>query len=209
MTREFPEPTRLVRAAFAELQTALQIVRSDDEAAKKTLPPLSELSRPWDPPSCPPVLRRDLWRWLDQVAGWINHEYSWQADRMIPTCWPAHPHIVHELAVVASLRASAGHALTADAMEDWHRYVLPGFIERMTSRLGGSPCPPGSHKGWPGASRFTEYESAGAVTKRTSAFDSDTGHRGGATAPPPPSRNGARSGLTVVGSPDRPEGRSP
>jgi len=206
VTHDFPEPPRLVSAAFAELQLA----RSDDpkdKAAKAALQPLSALSRPWDPPSCPPALRQELWPWLDQVAGWINHEYSWQADRVIPACWPAHPHIVHELAVVASLRASAGHALTADPMEDWHRYVLPGFLDRLTARLGGTPCPPGEHKKWPGASRYADYEGAKAVEKRTGAFDADAGT--GGSSKPPPARNGRRpagAALTVVGPP---EGRSP
>jgi hypothetical protein len=201
ITVEFPAPTKLVSAAFAELQLA----RSDDPADKVAKPaqaPLSELCRPWDPPTCPPTLRRDLWRWLDQVAGWINHQYGWQADRIIPSCWPAHPHIVHELAVVASLRAAAGHTLTADAMEDWHRYTLPGFLDRMTTRLGGTPCPPGAHKPWPGASRHADYEKA--ADKRAAAFDNDAGN--GSSAPP--SRNGrrpVRAGLTVVGPP---EGRS-
>ena len=107
------------------------------------------------------------------MAGWLNHDYSWQAERVIPACWPAHPHLVHELAVLACLRLSAGHALTAEAMEDWHRYALPGFFDRMLARLGGSPCQPGSHKPWPGAGRVSDYESADAVTRRSAAFEED------------------------------------
>ena len=73
---------------------------------------LSELARPWDPASCPPLLRKELWVWLDRVAGWFNHEYTWQADRVIPSCWPAHPHIVHETrrpGVPATVRRTRAH----------------------------------------------------------------------------------------------------
>ena len=205
IVREFPEPTKLLASAFAQLQ----IARDGNDEAKKALGPLSELSRPWDPPSCPPMLRKELWVWLDRVVGWLNHEYTWQAERVIPSCWPAHPHIVHEVAVLACLRLSAGHALAADALEDWHRYVVPGFFDRMLARLGGSPCQPGQHKPWPGASRFTDYESPGAISKRREAFEKDTSRR---TSSPPPARNGARPtrpGLSVVAASDPAEGSTP
>jgi hypothetical protein len=169
ITRRFPHPTPLLEHAFADLQ----IARTGDDQARTGLGPLSGLARPWDPPSCPPLLRAELWAWLDRVVGWLNHDYSWQAERVIPACWPAHPHLVHELAVLACLRLSAGHALTAEAMEDWHRYALPGFYDRMHTRLGGSPCQPGSHKPWPGAGRATDYASADAVTKRSAVFEAD------------------------------------
>lgn len=206
IVREFPEPTKLLASSFAQLQ----IARGDDEGAKRKLGPLSELSRPWDPPSCPPLLRKELWVWLGSVVGWLNHEYTWQAEKVIPSCWPAHPHIVHEVVVLACLRLSAGHALSADALEDWHRYVVPGFFDRMLARLGGSPCQPGSHKPWPGASRFTDYESDGAVSKRVEAFRVDTSKRNG--APPPPARNGAwatRTALSVAAPGDPAEGSTP
>lgn len=169
ITWEFPLPTKVLASAFADLQ----IARSDDERAKKALGSLSALARPWDPPTCPASLRAELWTWLDRVVGWINHEYTWQPDRVIPSCWPAHKHIVHELAVLACLRLAAGHAFTADAMEDWHRYALPGFFDRMINRLGGAPCQPGSHRSWPVSGRFVEYESTDAVNRRHTAFARD------------------------------------
>ena len=55
---------------------------------------------------------------------------------MIPACWPQHPHLVHEIAVLADQRRRAGHALTSDALEEWHRHNLPAFTERMKSRCG-------------------------------------------------------------------------
>jgi hypothetical protein len=66
---------------------------------------------------------------------------------MIPVCWPQHPHLVHEIAVLADQRRRAGHALTSDALEEWHRYNLPAFTERMKSRLRNH-CEDG-HQPWP------------------------------------------------------------
>jgi hypothetical protein len=170
ITNGFPQPTKLIRTAFVQLQVA----RSGDEDEVADLGPLSDLPRPWDPPSCPPSLRHELWLWLDTVAGWINHDYSWQADNCIPGCWPAHPHIAHELAVVAALRLEAGHALSAGALEEWHHYALPGFLDRMTNRLGGSGCPPGKHHDWPAAGRHRDYESVAGLNRRLKVFSSDT-----------------------------------
>ena len=201
IVQEFPPPTRLLTSAFAELQ----IARSDDDEARQALGDLSALARPWDPASCPPTLREELWIWLDRVVGWINHEYTWQHDRVIPACWPAHPHIVHDVAVIACLRYSAGHALTADPLEDWHRYALPAFFDRMTARLGGSPCPPGEHKPWPARGRFSDYESEGALRRRMDTYAKDTGRRGN-TNPPPPARNG-RAALSAVGPAHPADGR--
>ena len=62
ITRGFPHPTPLLGHAFADLQ----IARTGDEHARTALGPLSGLARPWDPPSCPPLLRAELWAWLDR-----------------------------------------------------------------------------------------------------------------------------------------------
>ncbi len=166
----FPQPTRLVSTAF----TQLRVARSGDEYAMADLGPFGDLPRPWDPPTCPPSLRHELWVWLDAVAGWINHDYSWQADNCIPGCWPAHPHIVHELAVLAALRFEAAHALSPDSLEEWHHYALPGFINRMTDRLGGNGCPPAKHHDWPAAGRHRDYESVPELNRRLEVFSSDT-----------------------------------
>jgi hypothetical protein len=64
-------------------------------------------------------------------------------------------HLVHEIAVLADQRRRAGHALTSDALEEWHRYSLPAFIERMKSRLR-SHCEDG-HQAWPAKGRHTRH----------------------------------------------------
>lgn len=165
---QFPRPGPLVRLAYGELELA----QSGTDHQKRALGKLSELARPWDPPSCPPALRTQVWAWLDQVAGWINHEYIWMPDRFVPSCWPAHPHIAHELAVIADLRRSAGCALTGEALEDWHRYALPAFLDRATCRLGTS-CGPAKHDDWPAAGRHREFGSQRARAVRSELFSRD------------------------------------
>ena len=168
ITSEFPPPGPLVRHAYSELDLA----RSGTDDQKRALGKLSALPRPWDPPSCPPALRTQIWAWLDQVADWINHEYSWQPDRFIPSCWPAHPHIAHELAVIADLRRTAGYAFSGDALEEWHRYALPAFLDRVSSRMG-TCCGPAKHDDWPAAGRHREFRSARAADQRNDLFNQD------------------------------------
>jgi hypothetical protein len=55
----------------------------------------------------------------------------------VPGCWPLHLPLVHEFAVLADQRRRAGQALTSDALEKWHRYSLPAFVERFVARLQG------------------------------------------------------------------------
>jgi hypothetical protein len=45
-------------------------------------------------------------------------EYVWEVADAIPACWPQHPHLVHEIAVLADQRRRAGHAFTSDALEE-------------------------------------------------------------------------------------------
>jgi hypothetical protein len=75
-----------------------------------------------------PQLRQQLWCWLEEVVEWLVAEYVWEVADTIPALAPA-PHLVHEIAVLADQRRRAGHALTSDALEEWHRCNLPGFTE--------------------------------------------------------------------------------
>jgi hypothetical protein len=93
------------------------------------------LPGPWDPPAC----RRtepceQVWAWLEDVVTLLNHEYVWDVAGVIPGCWPQHPYLVHEIAVLADQRRRAGTARTSDVLEEWHRYPLPAFIDRMRTR---------------------------------------------------------------------------
>ena len=152
----FPAPGSRVQKAYHDLWEA----QNGSEERKKKLGNPANLPRPWDPTTClERGLRWELWLWLDQVVEWINSEYVWEASggACIPDCWPMHPHLVHELAVVADQRRRAGHAPNSDILENWHRYVLPGFIDRMRQRLKQS-CDD-DHQPWP----------PGVVTLATSA----------------------------------------
>jgi hypothetical protein len=166
----FPEPPVPVQEAFRQLL----IARFGTEEERFRVGDPDRLPRPWDPPTCPPTLRREVWGWLDDVAAWVNHEYAWQPERSsVPACWPAHPHIVHELAVLASLRQAAAVEVTSDRLEDWHRYALPAFLDRMASRLG-TGCRPGHHSEWPSAARYRDFTGEAAADARRRMFCDDT-----------------------------------
>jgi hypothetical protein len=53
-----------------------------------------------------------LWLRLEAVVAWPVTDYVWEAADTIPACWPQHPHLVHEIAVLADQRRRAGHAFT-------------------------------------------------------------------------------------------------
>ncbi|NHA68771.1 hypothetical protein [Phycicoccus flavus] len=154
LVQGFPRPGRLVEHAYWELT----IAATGTPVQVKALGDLRRLPRPWDPPTCThPDLRLELWMWLEDVTTWINHEYNWDPDTYIPTCWPNHPHLVHDLAVLADQRRRAGMANTSDALEDWHRYALPTFHDRMRERLK-THCDNG-HQPWPSTSRHARHTS--------------------------------------------------
>jgi hypothetical protein len=145
----FPTPSGTVTAAIDDLQLA----SPSDPATRAELRRIAELPRPWDPAACPPALRADTFEWLDRVATWINEQHLWNLGRPgIPPCWPAHPHVVHDLAVVACARLFALYGTTPTAMVEWQQYTLPAMLDRLADRLGDA-CAPGRHEESPRASR--------------------------------------------------------
>ena len=149
----FPAPSPVIGAALDELRlAAVSPPESENELRR-----LAVLPRPWDPPTCPTELRRLVYTWLDDVVAWVNEDHTWRVDRVIPICWMQHPHIVHELATVASLRWEAEYAVSAAVLEEWHRYTLPMFLERIAQRIGATGCPPGKHQPDPGNARHALY----------------------------------------------------
>ena len=148
LVRAFPTAGPLLGTAYRDLYLAAE--GSDNQ--KATIGDPSLLPKPWDPPTCRnPHLRAELWEWLDQVVLWLNHEYVWDPDGMIPPCWPQHPHVVHELAVLADQRRRVGLTLDSNGLEEWHRYTLPGFLDRMRARLKAH-CDQ-DHQPWPARGR--------------------------------------------------------
>ena len=170
LVRAFPPPGPLLGTAYRDLYLAAE--GSDNQ--KATVGDPSLLPKPWDPPTCRnPRLRAELWEWLDQVVLWLNHEYVWDPDGMIPSCWPKHPHLVHELAVLADQRRRVGIALDSNGLEEWHRYTLPGFLDRMRARLKAH-CDQ-DHQPWPARGRLARYADTGNADRRQDAFNDDVG----------------------------------
>lgn len=168
----FPGPGPLVLKAYLDLW----LTENGTAEEKARLGSPANLPHPWDPPTCTDRrLRWELWLWLDAVAGWINAEYLWEPSGtpVIPDCWPQHPHIVHELAVVADMRHRSNLTANSDALEIWHRNVLPGFLDRMRQRLK-SHCED-DHQPWPARSRYARHVADAAVTDRYLAFELDLG----------------------------------
>lgn len=166
----FPRAGRRVEHAYAELDLA---AGSGTRQQQSALGDPRLLARPWDPGSCvDPYLRAEIWQWLEQVVTWLNREYVWDPDAMVPSCWPNHPHLVHEIAVLADLRRRAGLALAADALEEWHRYALPAFVDRMHVRLR-QQCQDGGHEPWPASGRHTRHQGESTRRDRAAACRAD------------------------------------
>jgi hypothetical protein len=169
LVTEFPAIGPAMSHAYQELFRA-ELAKFAEEV--RDLGPLELLPRPWDVTTIDdPDLRLEVWEWLDEVVGWLNVEYMWDVGDLIPPCWPSHPHLVHELGVVADQRRRAGFAFTSDALEEWHRYTLPYFIDRMRSRYRGF-CEEG-HQPAPGLSRNRRYSSPNQAEARQRLYAAD------------------------------------
>jgi hypothetical protein len=165
----FPEPPTAILHAFERIAAQQEgkpnaIDLTDSEEI---------LPRPWEPSSCPPRLRREIWTWCEDAAIWVNHEFAWRPGQLIPACWPRHPHIARELAALACQRWMADQAHTPEPVEEWHRHNLPMFCERMTTRLGESRCRDGTHLEWPAQARYAAFISAESVQARRRTFAPD------------------------------------
>ena len=168
LVRAFPTPGPLLGTAYRDLYLAAE--GSDNQ--KATIGDPSLLPKPWDPPTCRnPQLRAELWTWLDAVVIWVNHEYVWDPEGTIPPCWPLHPHIVQEVAVMADQRRRASVALDSNALEEWHRYTLPGFLDRLRARLKAH-CDQ-DHQPWPARGRDARHTDERQSQRRQDAFAGD------------------------------------
>jgi hypothetical protein len=168
LIQPFPVPGRLVQLAYRELDLASNGAQDQLLALRD----LRELPRPWDPATCQtPQLRKEIRSWLEAVVTWLNHEYVWDVADVIPRCWPQHPHLVQEIAVLADQRRSAGLAPTSDALEEWHRYSLPSFTERMKMRLRNH-CQD-DHQSWPAKARHTRHTAESTRHRRMYAYATD------------------------------------
>ncbi len=168
LVRAFPTPGPLLGTAYRDLYLAAE--GSDNQKATIGDPTL--LPKPWDPPTCRnPHLRAELWEWIDEVVLWVNQEYVWDPEGLIPPCWPHHPHLVHELAVLTDQRRRVGISLDSNGLEEWHRYSLPGFFDRLRARLKAH-CDQ-DHQPWPARSRDFRYTDTRNTDLRQDAFNGD------------------------------------
>ena len=163
-----PMPPARVELAYHELDTA---IHGTDEQ-KKALGPVVHLPKPWDPETCQDSeLRHEVWAWLESFVIWLNHEYTWDVADLIPSCWPLHPHLVHEVAVLADQRRRTMSSPTSGPLEEWHHYLLPSFVDRMRARLKDQ-CADG-HKGWPARGRYTRHAGTENVQARERVYAAD------------------------------------
>ena len=182
---------------LAEAYNLLFLAAHGSPREKEQIGDPALLARPWDPATCHhPALRAEIWAWLDAVVSWINHEYVWDHTvGMIPPCWPQHPHLVHEIAVLADGRRRASLDVTSNTLEEWHRYCLPAFFERLRGRIKNG-CDE-QHSKWPAQSRYTGRHLAAAPTAtRDHAYRADIA----TCTPPAPADDEADS----AGEPQRP-----
>ena len=61
--------------------------------------------------------------------------------------------------------------MTSDALEEWHRYCLPAFADRMRNRLR-THCDD-EHKSWPAKPRHNEHLGEVSTQRRENAFAHD------------------------------------
>lgn len=184
IVQPFPAPPMVVARMLTTLTTARHLATQvaqggpgADLALQQldSLGDLDALPRPWEPASCPTHTRKALWQWIDEAASWINHEHGWAVARTIPGCWPQHPHLAHELAVLVVLRWQAHLSLTPDPLEEWHRWTLPTFHDRLRQQIGANGCPPGKHQDWPSSSRQASFGEC--YSERLAVFDKDARSR--------------------------------
>ena len=166
----FPRPGPMVAAAYRDLAVAQYGTANE----KRQLGSFETLPRPWDPSSCPPSLRAQVWAWLDDVATWVNRSYTWALKAGIPPCWPRHPHLAHELPVLADQRLHAGRALSSTPLEEWHRYTLPAFLDRLQTRLETGCTSAAGHDPWPAAPRHRRHTHPDQAAERAAVFAADT-----------------------------------
>lgn len=122
-------------------------------------------ARPWDPATLGTSAQRlELWRWLEDVVLWFNHEYAWDTSQVIPDCWPEHPHLVHEIASLADERYRAALAYNGGFLADWHRQSVPLFLNRMRDTIRGH-CEE-RHQAWPARARHARHASQESFDQR-------------------------------------------
>lgn len=170
LVRPFPSVGGRMHRAYADLA---RLEQAKDPSTVKHLGPVEFIARPWDVAGITDRdLRLEVWEWLERCVDWLNTEYAWQLGDIVPSCWPRHPHLVHELGTVFDQRRRAGLAATSDLLAEWHRYTLPAFQNRMKETLRTS-CD-AEHRPCAGTARIGAARQDATV--RVGLFDRDVEH---------------------------------
>ena len=105
----FPTPnTPLLAVAYRDLYLAAEGTAQQ----KEMLGDPALLPRPWDPATCQdPLLRQEVWDWLEEFVVWFNREYVWD-----PNAGMIRPRRNHHAATRPVMR----HALVPEC--------VPGFL---------------------------------------------------------------------------------
>ncbi|WP_447002375.1 hypothetical protein ACRAKI_21875 [Saccharothrix isguenensis] len=111
----------------------------------------------------PAAVRRTPWTWAalshEEAAALRRTVRRWVADynlvhavssrELIPDCWPQHPGLAHDLAVMVWVYYDSHHdrRTTPLMAGDYHLRHLPGFRSRLDRWLGSDPtsCRAGEH----------------------------------------------------------------
>ena len=134
------------------------------------------LPRPWEPATCTaPALREQLWDWLEKFVQWANNEHLWDPADLIPPCWPRHPHLVHEVAVLAEQRRRAGRTSNPAALDQWQTQTLPAFLTRSRERVRRHCAT--DHQPTPAAPALSRFQGTAEVAARRSSFKRDVASR--------------------------------
>ncbi len=145
----FPEPTDRMLQTFIDLA---RLARGGDAAAP-ILTSGEIIPRIWDLTTIVDHrLHADTRRWLTNVVEWLNTQHAWYSAELTPACWPEHPGLTRELSTLAATRYQAGEATNPIQLEEWHRYALPGYLERTRDQRAA--CQE-KHQPWPGRAAHT------------------------------------------------------
>ncbi|RMB57243.1 hypothetical protein EAX62_16000 [Tessaracoccus antarcticus] len=164
---EFPDVTPRMAKVYEQLHKLAIGGHSADEVHGdgEIIPRLWDITSIHDP-----QLRSETWKWLESFVYWFNTQQTWYSHDQIPPCWPQHPHLVRDIATLADQRRTAGEAPTSTALDEWHRYTIPNFLERTrTARQG---CD-NDHVPWPGKPAHTRHITETNTTRRHSIIDAD------------------------------------
>lgn len=157
----FPIPGPQLRYLYRHYS----LLAAGTEAEQKKLRERGINARPWDPATLGTSAQRlELWRWLEDVVLWFNHEYAWDTNQVIPGCWPEHPHLVHEITCLADERYRAALAYSGAFLADWHRQAVPLFLNRMREAIRGH-CEE-RHQAWPARARYARQTSQESFDQR-------------------------------------------